>query len=170
MEEILDIYNTNKVKTKKKYIRGTNNLKQDEYVIVIEIIIVNSNNEILLSQRSGNKKINPFKWETTQGSVKSGENSIEAAVRELYEELGIKIKEEELKYYKTRKDEKEHIFKDMFYIRRDIDVSAIEFTDGEVIDVKFITMEEFKSMKKLNQLAKNMDFNLLNINDIILEK
>jgi len=168
MNEILDIYDSNKIKTSKKYVRGSNNLKQNEYVIVVEIIILNSKNEILLSQRSENKKINPLKWETTQGSVKSGENSEQAVQRELLEELGIEILKEKLNYLKTLKDEKEHIFKDMFWIKEDIELNEIKFIDGEVIDVKWVNLEEIKEMYQQNQLADNMSFNSEYINKIIL--
>ena len=167
MEEILDIYDGNKIKTSKKYVRGTNNLKENEYVIVVEVLILNSKNDILLSQRAGNKKLNPLKWETTQGSVKSGENSKEAAVRELDEELGIRMDTENLNYSKTIKDETEHIFKDMFWIKKDIKINDIKLADGEVIDAKWVTIEEFEKMNKLNQLANNMNFNLDNISNIL---
>jgi len=167
MEEILDIYDRNKIKTTKKYTRGSETLKINEYVIVVEIIIFNSKNEILLSKRSKNKKINPLKWETTQGSVKSGEDSKEAAVREIQEELGINIKKEKLNNFITIKDTKEHIFKDMFWIREDIDLSKVKFTDDEVIDVKWVTLREFNSMYESNQLASNMNFNLENISKVI---
>jgi len=167
MEEILDIYDRNKIKTTKKYTRGSETLKINEYVIVVEIIIFNSKNEILLSKRSKNKKINPLKWETTQGSVKSGEDSKEAAVREIQEELGINIKKEKLNNFITIKDIKENIFKDMFWIREDIDLSKVKFTDDEVIDVKWVTLREFNSMYESNQLASNMNFNLENISKVI---
>ena len=74
MEEILDIYDANKEKTEKKHIRGNDTLKTNEYVVVVEALILNSKGQILLGQRSANKKRNPLKWETTQGSVKSGED------------------------------------------------------------------------------------------------
>lgn len=167
MEEILDIYDSNKIKTSKKYIRGSNNLKEDEYVIVVEIIIFNSKNEILLSQRAGNKKINPLKWETTQGSVKSGEYSKEGAIRELKEELGIIINKEDLKYFETIKDEKEHIFKEMFWVNKDIELDNIKFADGEVIDVKWFNINDFEKLYKSNELANNMNFNLENIFKIL---
>ena len=167
MKEILDIYDSNKVKTAKTYIRGSNNLKQDEYVIVIEVAIINSNNQILLSQRSGNKKLNPLKWETTQGSVKSGEDSKLATVRELNEELGISLNKENLNYFKTIKDDEEHIFKDMFCIKENIDLNSIKFTDNEVIDVKLVDIDEFYKMNKSNQLASNMNFNLENLKQLV---
>lgn len=54
MEEILDIYDENKVKTEKKHIRGNDTLKTNEYVIVVEALILNSKGQILLGQRSEN--------------------------------------------------------------------------------------------------------------------
>ena len=168
MEEILDMYDSNKIKTSKKYIRGSNNLKENEYVIVVEVLILNSKNEILLSQRAGSKKLNPLKWETTQGSVKNGEDSKMAAVRELKEELGISINKETLNYFKTIKDEEEHIFKDMFWTKENIDLKEIKFTDDEVIGVKWVTFDELDKMSKTNQLASNMNFNLINIRKILV--
>ena len=166
MEEILDIYDENKVKTEKKHIRGNDTLKTNEYVVVVETLILNSKGQILLGQRSENKKRNPLKWETTQGFVKSGENSKEAAVRELKEELGIDVLEESLNYVKTLKDVEEHIFKDMFWVKKDIDINEIKFTDGEVVDAKWVDINEFNNMNKSNQLAGNMDFDLDKINNL----
>lgn len=168
MEEILDIYDENKVKTEKKHIRGNNTLKANEYVVVVEALVLNSKKQILLGQRSENKKRNPLKWETTQGSVKSGENSKEAAVRELKEELGINISKDSLNYVQTLKDDNEHIFKDMFWVKEDIGVNEIKFTDGEVINAKWVDIDEFNNMNQLNQLASNMDFDLEKINNIKL--
>lgn len=166
MEEILDIYDENKVKTEKKHIRGSGTLRTNEYVVVVEVLILNSKGQILLGQRSENKKRNPLKWETTQGSVKSGENSEEAAVRELKEELGLNIAKESLNYVQTLKDDDEHIFKEMYWAKKDIDINDVKFTDGEVVDAKWVDIKDFNNMNKLNQLASNMDFDLDKINNI----
>ena len=166
MEEILDIYDENKVKTEKKHMRGSGTLRTNEYVVVVEVLILNSKGQILLGQRSKNKKRNPLKWETTQGSVKSGENSEEAAARELKEELGLNIAKESLNYVQTLKDDDEHIFKDMYWAKKDIDINDVKFTDGEVVDAKWVDINEFNNMSKLNQLASNMDFDLDKINNI----
>lgn len=158
MDEILDIYDINKNKTNRKYVRGSNKLVEGEYVLVVEIAIINSKKQLLLSQRSEFKNNNPLKWETTQGSVKSGENSIEAAIRELNEELGLNMPKEVFKYVETIRDDKEHIFKDIFIINKDINISEVSFLDGEVIKVKWVNTDEFNEMKQCNSLAKNMNF------------
>lgn len=163
--EVLDVYNDKKELTGKKYIRGSNNLKENEYVMVIEIIVLNMKNEILLSKRAENKKINPLKWETTQGSVRAGENSIEAVKRELNEELGLTI-HNDIDFFKTIKDKREHIFKDLFFTRGNLKISEVKFLDGEVIDAKWVTIDQFIKMKKRGELAQNMNFNVKYIRDI----
>lgn len=166
MEEILDVYDENKVKTEKKHIREDYILKANEYILVVEVLILNSKGEILLGQRSKNKNKNPLKWEATQGSVKSGENSVKAAARELQEELGIDVQEEELNYVMTSKDDYEHTFKDMFWVKKDIDINEVKFTDGEVVDAKWVDINEFNNMNNLNQLSSDMDFDLDKINNL----
>ena len=130
-------------------------------------MIINRKNQILLSQRSESKKMYPLKWETTQGSVKSKEDSLQASIRELKEEIGISVNKEDLHFYKTLRDDKEHIFKDLFWIKKDIKLEDIHFEDGEVINVKWITQEEFKNMSDTGKLANNMNFNANNIHDIM---
>lgn len=94
--------------------------------MVVEALILNSKGQILLAQRSENKKRNPLKWETTQGSVKSGEDSKKAVARELKEELGIEVSEKSLNYVQTLKDDDEHIFKDMYWAKKDIDINDVK--------------------------------------------
>ena len=60
------------------------------------VFIINDNNQILLSKRSNNRIFNPNKWEICGGHVRAGEKLVEAAIRELKEELGLIIKENEL--------------------------------------------------------------------------
>ncbi len=57
----------------------------------VHILILNSKGKILLQKRSRNKKIQPFKWDTSVGGhLRAGENYYQAARRELDEELGIR--------------------------------------------------------------------------------
>ena len=51
-KELVDIYDKNKNKTGKIKVRHKDTLEVGEYVIGIQAIIMNSNNQILISQRS----------------------------------------------------------------------------------------------------------------------
>lgn len=61
-----------------------------EYYLVVRVWIVNSDKEILLSQR-GMKKRGPLLWECTEGSAISGENNIDTINRVVFGELGIDL-------------------------------------------------------------------------------
>ena len=61
------------------------------YHIVISIWLKNKDGLYLMSKRSDEKEWSPGVWETTGGAVMAGETSLEGAVREVKEELGIDL-------------------------------------------------------------------------------
>lgn len=83
-------------------------------------------------------------WEPTSGLVQSGENSIQWIKRELKEEIGITIDDNDLKILKTVKES--HTFRDIYIINKEIPVETIKFNDGEVIDAKYVTIDELKQL------------------------
>jgi mutator protein MutT len=144
MKEILDIYNGAKQKTGKTIERqNISKLNKEEYIIITHCWIINSNGEILLTQRSEKMERNG-KWEETHGAIKTGETSIEGMKRELKEELGIDVKTEELKIIKTYKTGNK--IRDIYVIIKNIKIEDINFLDGEVKDCKYVTIEELKKM------------------------
>jgi isopentenyl-diphosphate delta-isomerase type 1 len=57
---------------------------------VVHVLVFNRNEELLLQKRSVNKDVAPGKWDTSVGGhVSPGEDILEAAKREMKEELGI---------------------------------------------------------------------------------
>ena len=67
-----------------------------EYHMAVIVVIVNSRGEVLLTRRAKEKDLCPGWWENTGGSVLAGETSLEAILRELREETGIRARPEEL--------------------------------------------------------------------------
>ena len=67
-------------------------LADGEYKLVVHVCIFNSKGEMLIQQRKADKKLWPKCWDVSVGGhVISGENSAQAAERETFEELGIKL-------------------------------------------------------------------------------
>lgn len=100
MEE-WDLYDENGNKTNKTVFRGEK-LQDDEYHLVVNAWVMNEKHEFLISQRAPNKSF-PYRWECTGGSVLKGESSIEGAMRELKEELGLEVNPEEAVLIGTKK-------------------------------------------------------------------
>lgn len=158
MKEKWDIYNEEKRQNGKKCFRDVRKLKSGEYHLVVTAIILNENNEILISKRAG-YKTHPNMWECCGGSVKSGESSLEGMLREIKEELGIVFNKREAMYLKTIKSEENHDFKDLWVFKRNIKDNEITKPDGEVIDTKWVKIEEFNKMLNNNEFVPTIDFN-----------
>lgn len=144
--EYWDAYDENRKKLGYDLIRDISKFKDNEYHIVEEVWIINKKGEILLTQRSKDKKSNPLKWECTAGSVLKGETTYEGALREIKEEIGLELNLKDLIYFGNKVDKTHHAIVDKWIIRKDIKISDLNFSDEEVQDAKYVTKDEFEKM------------------------
>jgi hypothetical protein len=82
-----DLYNAKREKSGITVCRGEI-IPKGLYHLSVSAWIVNQQGQYLLSQRHPKKQY-PLYWECTGGSVLSGETSLQGAIREVKEELGI---------------------------------------------------------------------------------
>lgn len=102
------------------------------------------------------KKLAPLKWEFNGGALLSGEDIVEGLVREIYEELGIKLERDEAIFLKNVK--KKQSFKEIYLFEKDITMNELNFKDGEVADAKWVNIEEFMDMFESGEIVNNVDF------------
>lgn len=160
MAELWDIYDINKKKIGRTAERDVYKFKEGEYHIVVTGIIMNSKNEILISKRAEYKKFG-LMWECNGGSILAGETSLEGIIRELKEELGIEFSKKEAIFLKEiRRDKIPPDFKDLWLFRRNIDEKEITFPDGESIDARWVTIEEFIRMYENKEIVPTVDFGM----------
>lgn len=88
--ELWDLYTRDRRVTGRTHVRGEP-LPPGSYHLVVHIWIRNSRGEYLISQRSADRPSYPLMWECVGGSVIAGESSLEGAIREVSEEVGIKL-------------------------------------------------------------------------------
>lgn len=121
----------------------------------VHIWIVNEKNEILLQKRSAQKIMSPNKWTTaTSGHLSAGDSSMQGALRELSEEIGLRVKEDELNYLFSVKEstvnEVKHVLDneliDVYLIKKDVDIEELKLQEEEVSDVKWFSYDEFRKM------------------------
>ena len=158
MTELWDVYDGNKKKTGRVVERGKYEFKNNEYHIVVTGIIMNSKNQILITKRAEHKKFG-LMWECNGGSVLAGETSLEGIIRELKEELGIEFSKKEAIFLKEIK--RNHTipdFKDIWLFRKDIKLEDIVFEDGEAIEAKWGSIDEFLKMCDNKQMVPTIDF------------
>ncbi len=88
--EVWDLYTEDRKITGKEHIRGEE-LPDNLYHLVVHVWIKNTKGEYLISQRSANRPTFPLMWECVGGSVLKGETSIDGAIREAKEEVGVEL-------------------------------------------------------------------------------
>lgn len=114
--------------------------------------IMNKKGEILLQRRSANKSRNPNKWAKTGGHVDCGEEVKEAIRREVKEEIGIEIPEEQIEVLEVHKskDSNNKYFAYNFLFVVDYKIDDYILQEEEVAEVKYVTIEEMELAKENN--------------------
>ena len=97
MAEFWDVYDINGKKLNKVVQRDKDWLGKEEYHMGSAVFIKDEFDDFLIQQRSFNKSLFPGKWSITGGSALAGENAKQCAIREVKEELGIALKQQDLK-------------------------------------------------------------------------
>ena len=142
-----DAYTVDRVKLSKTVI-SDEELKTDEYRIVIGGCIFNKKNQMLIQKRQSTKKTWANMWDiSVSGSAISGETSAEAAQREIKEELGLdfslKGQLPQLSVSFTKG------FEDYYLIEEDVNINEVVLQVEEVQDVKWATLEEIRKMMEI---------------------
>ncbi|MBI5092428.1 MAG: NUDIX domain-containing protein [Candidatus Hydrogenedentes bacterium] len=154
MEESWDIYDADRKKTGETHLRGQK-LLDGQFHLAVEIWTINSSGKILLTRRHSCKPF-PGQWECTAGSAISGEDSREAAQRELEEEVGITIVDAELELVDAYRATDS--FCDVWLARKDVRISELRLQPGEVSAAKWVTIEEFRGMYEQKRIVPRLSY------------
>ena len=115
---------------------------------------VNNKNEILLQKRSDDLVNHPGKYDiSAAGHLSAGDTKIKGALREVEEELGIKLEEKDLIHIGEIKNEStQHEglyinkeYDDVYLVRKDLSTSDFVIQKSEVAEVKYIPIQELKT-------------------------
>ena len=139
-----NLYTIDRVITNRVITRG-DDIPKNLYHLVVHVCIFNAKNQMLIQQRQTFKKGWPNMWDVTVGgSAMIGENSRQAAMREVAEELGLKIDLKNTppviaKYFSEG-------FDDIYILEKEIDISKLTLQYEEVQAVKWAGIEEILDM------------------------
>lgn len=139
-----DILTADGKRTGRTTVRGRCALKNGEYHLVVHIWIISRDGRFLIQRRSDDKKLMPGEWAATGGAAIAGENSFDAASRELFEELGISSDRETL----TRlcRIKRRNALLDIWVITVDTPAEQLTLQKSEVAEAKWIDRKEFEKM------------------------
>ncbi len=150
MKELWDIYDENRALTGRVHERGKP-LAEGDYHLVVHIWVRNTNGEFLITKREKDKIPFPDRWECTGGSALAGETSLDAALRETFEETGIdhtNAKKTCIISYR-RGD----WFGDVWLFEADIHLDDVILQTGETTDKRFADKETVLAMKHCHEFC-----------------
>lgn len=139
--EIWDLYDRDGGLTKETAVRGSI-LPRDRYHLVVQLMIMNSRGQYLVSKRASTKPGSGM-LEFVGGSAVKGETDLVAIKREAKEEIGLVFEDEELtlvgKYlYESESSCHVHIWQ----TSRDVDIDQLTFQEEEVASAEWMTLEQ----------------------------
>lgn len=160
--EIWDLYTENREPTGRTHIRGEA-LPEDCYHLVVHVWIRNGRGEYLISQRSASRPTCPLMWESTGGSVLAGESSLEGAIREAKEEVGVELKPEQGRLIssvvrKTVNGKRFNDIRDVWLFGYDGSVSLENATTDEVAQARWMTVPEIRELFENGEFVHTLEY------------
>jgi isopentenyldiphosphate isomerase len=152
MEELFEILDASGTKTGQTLPRSQVH-REGQWHRSVHIWVVDEWGRMLLQQRAFSKDSNPGLWDiSAAGHISAGQNSREAAVRELEEEIGLHVNPERLQFLFEDQDQCilqggkfiDHEFHDIYLLRLNPGESRLVKPDpGELAGVRWFTPEIF---------------------------
>lgn len=147
--EFNDIYDENRNLTGRIHRRGMP-WKKGEFGLVVCVWVHDGHGRLLLTRRAPEKTF-AGTWENSGGAAKAGETSREAIVRELFEETGIRAREEEFEFLATARDK--CMFYDHYCLKRQTPLEEIVLLPGETDRAKWVTFDQVHEMIEDGQIC-----------------
>ena len=115
--------------------------------------IYQENGDILIQKRAATKKQSPNKWGLCAGHIQAGEEPIKGMLREIKEELGIEVLEEELEFARVEEVKQKHpngsinnTFVYRYFLKTNIPIDKYIIQEEELSELKYISLEELKQI------------------------
>ena len=150
--EFFDLYTADRQPLGRRIRRGEP-IPRGEYHIVVQIMTVNSDGEILLTQRVP-EKTSGGRWECSGGCAVSGETSRQAAVRELYEETGLSVNPEDIRLELTLTTDS--MLRDFYVVSKDAPLEGMKLQTVEVCAAKWVSFERLAEMAQSGQTTRTV--------------
>ena len=148
--EFNDVYDENRNLTGKVHRRGSH-WGAGEYGLVVCVWVYDGRGHLLLTRRAKGKSF-AGTWENSGGAVKAGENSLQAVVRELYEETGIQAEPEEFELLASDRDR--NMFYDHYCLKRRVRLKDVVLLPGETDDVMWASFGKVHWMIRSGKICK----------------
>ena len=156
-DELIDILNENGKLTGITELKSVAH-KKGLWHASVQIWIYTPNGEVLLQKRASNKDTYPDLWDiSVAGHLSAGDTPITAAIREIKEEIGIRINADQFVFLKRKKVAKrpseliiDNEFNYLYLVNYPIKIKDLTLQNEEVAEVKLLSLLEFKNDLETN--------------------
>lgn len=159
MDELIDILTPEGIST------GTTALKSEAHAhgwfhATVHIWLYTADKKILLQKRGCHKKVFPGLWDiSVAGHIGAGESILNSAQREIFEEIGLEIHQNDLIKIGTRKQQVAHEngildneFHHVFIAELKIPLSSLSIQKEEVDAIELFDLSILKDTKNLENV------------------
>ena len=118
----------------------------------IAVWIMNESGEVLIQKRSAAKKQEPNKWALCAGHIDAGEGIKVSAIREIEEEIGLKIELNDLVLISIEKKAKDYgelknyNFQYQYFVRTKKKIEEYKIQEEELSELKYITISTLEEI------------------------
>ncbi len=154
--EIWDLYDIDRTVIG-EHIRG-NELPANSYHLVVHVWIKNNQGKYLISQRAKSRPTFPLMWECVGGSVLKGETSLQGALRETAEEVGVVLPPQNGKLLFSKIRKRFNDIMDVWLFTYDGIVSLNNATTDEVEQTVWLDRNDIMRLKQENKLVDTLDY------------
>ncbi len=150
--EYLGIYDNEGKPTGRKVVRGDKNieLNDNEHIAVSIIFIENDKGEFLI-QKASKEKGSYFS--STGGHIDFGETPMSTIRREIEEELGINVDNDEIEECGFFENGNALIF--LYYLKKNINLDDLKLQKEEVDYAQYMTVDETKKLIEEDKMLKS---------------
>ena len=159
MDELIDILDSEGNYTGESCLKSVAH-QHGYFHATVHIWLYTKNEKILLQKRSPNKKVFPNLWDiSVAGHVGSGEEILDAAVREVYEEIGLSLQKEDLTKIGTRIHQVSHPngiqdneFHHVYIAELKVPIDQLSVQEEEVAGLQLFDLSVLSNTKNLENV------------------
>lgn len=142
--------------------------RDGEWHVAAHVWIITPDGRVLLQRRSTEKENWPGYWDVSAaGHLMAGETPAEGAVRETFEEIGLRVTAEELEYVGVAREEKvlrdgtyiDREVHEIYAVQREVDPAELVLQPGEVDEVMLVPLDAIPDVEPL--VPHELEYDLL---------
>lgn len=148
--EYLQLFDEDKNMLQEKIARSEEkNVQPGKYFMVVLVFIENDKHKFLIQKTSSKRD---SEYATTGGHVTFGDNGLQTVVKEVEEELGVQIQENEVEFVDSIKHSIAYC--EIYYVHKNINKEDLKLQEEEVESADWYSIEEIQSLIENGQLRK----------------